>query len=180
MFGGRSSTRRDGVGVGTLSDPWKAGWLWMLPSSLWLTRQHSGGGAMVAGGGFVVDIITDAAGSVRIPAWLSAIFRMFACNRAHTSVPGTEDMPIVVGPMTRRMEDLCEFMRRILKIMRGDSNYISVYPSPGEISGLGLREGERKLQEVLFGMMLLLPQAQRSAVRWCLLVRLSRKSVMRW
>ncbi|KAF5318730.1 hypothetical protein D9619_010615 [Psilocybe cf. subviscida] len=37
-------------------------------------------------------------------------------------MPGTEPLPIVVGPMTRRMEDLYEFMRRILKIMGGGSN----------------------------------------------------------
>ncbi|KAF5324089.1 hypothetical protein D9619_011410 [Psilocybe cf. subviscida] len=121
-----------------------------------LVASTGGGGALVASGGCVVDIGSDVAGSLRIPAGWCGIYSLKPSSgrlpvTGHTtSMPGMEGVPIVVGPMTRRVEDLYEFMHRILKIMGGDSNN-----SAGDWDSscvpiawrdVGLREEGRKLK----------------------------------
>ncbi|KAF5324272.1 hypothetical protein D9619_011422 [Psilocybe cf. subviscida] len=121
---------------------------------------HSGGGTLVASGGFVVGIGSDVTGGLRILVeWCFGV-RSFNPSSEWlpvtgdtSSMPGTEGLPIAVGSMTRRMSKI---ISRDLNSSIGGWDSISVYPSPGEMSAFERNGASSNV--VFFGMMVLLPK----------------------
>ncbi|KAF9525439.1 amidase signature domain-containing protein [Crepidotus variabilis] len=79
-----------------------------------------GGGALIACGGAKIEIGTDVAGSVRIPAHFCGIWSLkaslgrFPSWGTGSSIPGLEAIPIVASPMAGSLDDLHEFWKRIM------------------------------------------------------------------
>ncbi|PPQ82477.1 hypothetical protein CVT26_012757 [Gymnopilus dilepis] len=79
-----------------------------------------GGGALVAHGGTKIEIGTDIAGSVRIPAHFCGIWSLkgssgrFPAWGNQSSMPGLESIPQVISPMARNLADLLDFTKRLI------------------------------------------------------------------
>ncbi|KAF8970071.1 amidase signature domain-containing protein [Flammula alnicola] len=79
-----------------------------------------GGGALVACGGSKIEIGTDLAGSVRIPAHFCGIWSLkgssgrFPTWGTESSMMGLESVPIVTSPMAGNLADLREFWKRVI------------------------------------------------------------------
>ncbi|KAG2097013.1 amidase signature domain-containing protein [Suillus discolor] len=81
-----------------------------------------GGGALLACRGSVIEIGTDLGGSVRLPAHYCGLYAMrssigrFPCQGTHSPVPGLESVATTSAPMSRRLEDLEEFWKRVVEM----------------------------------------------------------------
>lgn len=79
-----------------------------------------GGGALLACGGSKIEIGTDIAGSVRIPAHFCGIWSLKASSGrfpswgTESSMPGLESVPIVTSPMAGSLVDLRDFWKRVI------------------------------------------------------------------
>ncbi|KAG1871490.1 amidase signature domain-containing protein [Suillus subluteus] len=84
--------------------------------------SSGGGGALLACRGSVIDIGTDLGGSIRIPAHFCGIYAMrssigrFPCQGTHSPIPGLESVATISAPMSRRLEDLEEFWKRVVEM----------------------------------------------------------------
>lgn len=80
-----------------------------------------GGAALAACRGSMVEIGTDLAGSVRIPAHFCGIFALKASAGRFpnwgnaSSLPGLEAVQLVSSPLAARLDDLEEFSRRVVE-----------------------------------------------------------------
>ena len=78
------------------------------------------GGALVACGGSKIEIGTDIGGSIRIPAHFCGIWSLqasagqFPMWGSGSSMMGLEGLPIVTSPMAGSLEDLHEFLKRVI------------------------------------------------------------------
>ncbi|KAF9024945.1 amidase signature enzyme [Hymenopellis radicata] len=81
-----------------------------------------GGGAVVSWGGSKIEIGSDVAGSVRIPAHTCGLWSLkgsvgrFPSLGNHSSMPGFEAVPILVGPLASSLDDLQEFYQRVIQM----------------------------------------------------------------
>lgn len=81
-----------------------------------------GGGALLACRGSVIEIGTDLGGSIRLPAHYCGLYAMrssigrFPCQGTHAPVPGLETVATICAPMSRRLEDLEEFWKRVVEM----------------------------------------------------------------
>ncbi|KAF9479466.1 amidase signature enzyme [Pholiota conissans] len=79
-----------------------------------------GGTALLACGGSKIEIGTDIAGSVRIPAHFCGIWGLkasagrFPSWGTRSPLPGLEAIPIVASPMAGNLADLREFWKRVV------------------------------------------------------------------
>ncbi|PPQ78251.1 hypothetical protein CVT25_011710 [Psilocybe cyanescens] len=79
-----------------------------------------GGGALVACGGSKIEIGTDLAGSVRIPAHFCGVWTLkgssgrFPSWGTKSSMMGLESIPIVASPLAGNLADLREFWKRVV------------------------------------------------------------------
>ena len=79
-----------------------------------------GGGALVACGGSKIEIGTDIGGSVRIPAHFCGVWSLRASSGrfptwgSGSSMMGLEGLPIVASPLAGNLEDLHEFLKRVI------------------------------------------------------------------
>ncbi|KAJ3502932.1 hypothetical protein NLJ89_g8664 [Agrocybe chaxingu] len=79
-----------------------------------------GGGALLACGGSKIEIGTDIAGSVRIPAHFCGIWSLkgssgrFPGWGTEPAMKGLLSVPIVASPMAGNLEDLREFWKRVI------------------------------------------------------------------
>ncbi|KAG2068532.1 amidase signature enzyme [Suillus decipiens] len=81
-----------------------------------------GGGALLACRGSVIEIGTDLGGSVRVPAHFCGVYAMrssigrFPAQGALSPIPGLESVVTISAPMSRRLEDLEEFWKRVVEM----------------------------------------------------------------
>lgn len=79
-----------------------------------------GGAALVGCGGTKIEIGTDLAGSVRIPAHFCGVWSLkgsagrFPNWGGVSSMMGLESIPIVSSPLAGNLDDLHEFSRRVI------------------------------------------------------------------
>ncbi len=79
-----------------------------------------GGGALVAWGGSMVEVGSDVAGSVRIPAHTCGIWSMkgsvgrFPVLGNMSPMTGLEAVPILTGPLANSLDNLEEFYKRVI------------------------------------------------------------------
>ena len=79
-----------------------------------------GGAALLACGGSKIEIGTDLAGSVRLPAHFCGIWSLkgshgrFPSWGTESSMNGLESIPIVAAPMAGNLDDLQEFWKRVV------------------------------------------------------------------
>ncbi|KAH9477565.1 Acetamidase [Psilocybe cubensis] len=79
-----------------------------------------GGGALVACGGSKIEIGTDLAGSVRMPAHFCGVWALkgssgrFPSWGTRSSMMGLESIPIVASPLAGNLADLREFWKRVV------------------------------------------------------------------
>ncbi|KAG1726398.1 amidase signature domain-containing protein [Suillus lakei] len=81
-----------------------------------------GGGALLACRGSVIEIGTDLGGSIRMPAHFCGVYAMrssigrFPCQGTLPPVPGLESVATTCSPMSRRLDDLEEFWKRVMEM----------------------------------------------------------------
>ncbi|KAG2743155.1 amidase signature enzyme [Suillus brevipes Sb2] len=81
-----------------------------------------GGGALLAYRGSVIEIGTDLGGSTRLPAHFCGVYAMrssigrFPCQGTFPPIPGLESVATICAPMSRRLEDLEEFWKRVVQM----------------------------------------------------------------
>lgn len=81
-----------------------------------------GGGAMVAWGASKIEIGSDVAGSVRIPAHTCGLWSLkgsvgrFPSIGNNSAMPGLESIPTLTGPLAGSLDDLHEFYRRVVEM----------------------------------------------------------------
>ena len=79
-----------------------------------------GGGALLACGGSKIEIGTDLAGSVRVPAHFCGVWSLkgssgrFPTWGTESSMNGLEPIPIVAAPMASNLNDLQDFWKRVV------------------------------------------------------------------
>jgi len=79
-----------------------------------------GGAALLACGGSKIEVGTDLAGSVRIPAHFCGVWSLkgsagrFPIWGNRSPMMGLESLPILAAPMANSLDDLCEFWKRVL------------------------------------------------------------------
>ncbi|PPQ96326.1 hypothetical protein CVT26_004952 [Gymnopilus dilepis] len=108
-----------------------------------------GGAALVAGGGSKIEIGTDIAGSVRIPAHFCGLWSLksssgrFPAWGNRTSMPGLDSIPLVVSPLAGSLCDLREFCERVIQANPWRYDHTCV-PLPWRT--VNLQENGRKLK----------------------------------
>ncbi|KAG2140696.1 amidase signature domain-containing protein [Suillus clintonianus] len=81
-----------------------------------------GGGALLACRGSVIEIGTDLGGSIRMPAHFCGVYGMkssagrFPGWGTLPPVPGLESVATTCAPMSRRLDDLEEFWKRVMEM----------------------------------------------------------------
>jgi Asp-tRNA(Asn)/Glu-tRNA(Gln) amidotransferase A subunit family amidase len=81
-----------------------------------------GGGALLACRGSVIEVGTDLGGSTRLPAHFCGIYAMrssigrFPSQGTLPPIPGLESLATISAPMSRRLEDLEEFWKRVVEM----------------------------------------------------------------
>lgn len=79
-----------------------------------------GGAALLACGGSKIEIGTDLAGSVRLPAHFCGVWSLkgshgrFPSWGTESSMNGLDSIPIVAAPMAGNLSDLREFWKRVV------------------------------------------------------------------
>lgn len=79
-----------------------------------------GGAALLACGGSKIEVGTDLAGSVRIPAHFCGVWSLkgsagrFPIWGNQSPMMGLESLPILAAPMANSLDDLSEFWKRVL------------------------------------------------------------------
>ncbi|EGO03337.1 hypothetical protein SERLA73DRAFT_83265 [Serpula lacrymans var. lacrymans S7.3] len=108
-----------------------------------------GGGALLAYGGSVIEIGTDIGGSVRMPAHFCGVYGMKASFGRFPNfgtvppLPGLEGVPTTCSPMSRRLDDLEEFWKRVIGMQPWEYDH-SCVPIPWraiDLHGRKLRWG---------------------------------------
>ncbi|KAH7912629.1 amidase signature domain-containing protein [Hygrophoropsis aurantiaca] len=108
-----------------------------------------GGGALLASRGSVIEIGTDIGGSVRMPAHFCGVYGMKASFGRFPGwgtlppMPGLEAVQISCSPMSRRLDDLEEFWKRVMDMHPWDYDHTCV-PLPWrsvDLHGKKLRWG---------------------------------------
>ncbi|KAG6901922.1 hypothetical protein C0995_006633 [Termitomyces sp. Mi166 len=113
-----------------------------------------GGAALVACGGSKIEIGTDLAGSVRLPAHFCGIWSLkgsagrFPTWGNQSSMEGLEGLQLVSSPMAGSLEDLDEFWKRVIMARPWEYDH-TCHPIPWR--NVDLREDGRKLK---WGIML--------------------------
>lgn len=88
-----------------------------------------GGAALLAYRGSVIEIATDLGGSARMPAHFCGIYGMrssigrFPTWGALPPMPGLESLAVSCSPMSRRLEDLEEFWKRVVEMRPWDYDH---------------------------------------------------------
>jgi Asp-tRNA(Asn)/Glu-tRNA(Gln) amidotransferase A subunit family amidase len=88
-----------------------------------------GGGALLACRGSVIEIATDMGGSVRMPAHFCGIYAMKSSIGRFPSwgtlppMPGLESVAVSCSPMSRRLDDLEEFWKRVVEMQPWDYDH---------------------------------------------------------
>lgn len=81
-----------------------------------------GGAALIASGGSKIEIGTDLAGSVRIPAHFCGVWSLkgsagrFPIWGNRSPMMGLEALPILAAPMANSLDDLTEFWKRVVEM----------------------------------------------------------------
>ncbi|KLO20755.1 amidase signature enzyme [Schizopora paradoxa] len=107
-----------------------------------------GGASLLAYGGTVIEIGTDLAGSVRCPAHYTGIYTIKGTNGRFpspggvSSIIGLEAVNLIAAPMSRNLNDLEEFWKRMLKMQPWNYDP-TVVPLPWRENIL---EGKKKLR----------------------------------
>jgi Asp-tRNA(Asn)/Glu-tRNA(Gln) amidotransferase A subunit family amidase len=84
--------------------------------------SSGGGAALLTSGGCRIDIGSDIAGSIRIPAHFCGFWSLkgsagrFPSWGNRSSFPGFEAISLVVGPMATSLDDLEEFWKRVIEM----------------------------------------------------------------
>ncbi|KAG0702173.1 amidase signature domain-containing protein [Suillus ampliporus] len=108
-----------------------------------------GGGALLACRGSVIEIGTDIGGSVRMPAHFCGVYGMkssagrFPGWGTLPPMPGLESVAVSCSPMSRRLDDLEEFWKRVMEMQPWDYDHTCV-PLPWRpinLQGTKLRFG---------------------------------------
>ncbi|KJA21526.1 hypothetical protein HYPSUDRAFT_202875 [Hypholoma sublateritium FD-334 SS-4] len=108
-----------------------------------------GGGALLACGGSKIEIGTDIAGSVRIPAHFCGIWSLKASSGrfpswgTESSMAGLESVPIITSPMAGSLVDLRDFWKRVIACEPWQYDHTCV-PLPWK--DVNLRDEGRKLK----------------------------------
>ncbi|PPR06981.1 hypothetical protein CVT26_004252 [Gymnopilus dilepis] len=108
-----------------------------------------GGAALVAGGGSKIEIGTDIAGSVRIPAHFCGIWSIKGSSGRFPSwgnrspMPGLHSIPLVVSPLASNLDDLQEFCKQVIHAKPWVYDHTCI-PLPWR--SLDLHEDGRKLK----------------------------------
>ncbi|SJL11481.1 related to amidase (acetamidase) [Armillaria ostoyae] len=108
-----------------------------------------GGGALVAWGGSMVEVGSDVAGSVRIPAHTCGIWSMkgsvgrFPVLGNMSPMTGLEAVPILTGPLANSLDNLEEFYKRVIDMEPWTYDHTCV---PLQWRPLDLLEEGRKLK----------------------------------
>ncbi|KAG6910713.1 hypothetical protein DXG01_008243 [Tephrocybe rancida] len=108
-----------------------------------------GGAALVACGGSKIEIGTDLAGSVRIPAHFCGIWSLkgsagrFPSWGNQSPLEGLEGLQLVCSPMAGSLEDLDEFWKRVIMAKPWEYDH-TCHPIPWR--NVDLREDGRKLK----------------------------------
>ncbi|KAK0192403.1 amidase signature domain-containing protein [Armillaria mellea] len=108
-----------------------------------------GGGALVAWGGSMVEVGSDVAGSVRIPAHTCGIWSMkgsvgrFPVLGNMSPMTGLEAVPILTGPLANSLDNLEEFYKRVIGMEPWTYDHTCV---PLQWRPLDLLEEGRKLK----------------------------------
>jgi Asp-tRNA(Asn)/Glu-tRNA(Gln) amidotransferase A subunit family amidase len=88
-----------------------------------------GGGALLASRGSVIEIATDLGGSARMPAHFCGVYGMKSSIGRFPSwgtlppMPGLESVSVSTCAMSRRLDDLEEFWKRIVKMQPWDYDH---------------------------------------------------------
>ncbi|KAJ8584610.1 amidase signature enzyme [Rhizopogon salebrosus TDB-379] len=91
-----------------------------------------GGGALLASRGSVIEIATDLGGSARMPAHFCGVYGMKSSIGRFPSwgtlppMPGLESVSVSTCAMSRRLDDLEEFWKRIVKMQPWDYDHTCV------------------------------------------------------
>ncbi|KAH7924937.1 amidase signature enzyme [Leucogyrophana mollusca] len=94
-----------------------------------------GGGALLASRGSIIEIGTDIGGSVRMPAHFCGVYGMKASVGRFPGwgtvppMPGLEAVEVSCSPMSRRLDDLEEFWKRVMQMHPWDYDH-SCVPLP--------------------------------------------------
>lgn len=81
-----------------------------------------GGAALLASGGSKIEVGTDLAGSVRIPAHFCGVWSLkgsagrFPTWGNRSPLMGLEALPSLVAPMANSLDDLTEFWKRVVEM----------------------------------------------------------------
>lgn len=79
-----------------------------------------GGAALLASGGCKIEVGSDLAGSIRLPAHFCGVWSLkgsagrFPSWGNRSSMTGLESIPLIVGPMANSLDDLTEFWKRVV------------------------------------------------------------------
>lgn len=98
---------------GTTTNPYNASFI--------SGASTGGGAALVSLGGSKIEIGSDLAGSVRLPAHFCGVWSLKGSSGRfpgwgnQSSLPGLEAIPIVVAPMAGSLNDLEEFWKRVVE-----------------------------------------------------------------
>ena len=88
-----------------------------------------GGGALLAYRGSVIEIATDLGGSARLPAHFCGVYGMRSSIGRFPSwgtlppMPGLESLATSCCPMSRRLDDLEEFWKRVVEMQPWDYDH---------------------------------------------------------
>lgn len=91
-------------------------------SSYGVGASTGGGGALVSCGGSKIEIGSDVAGSLRIPAHACGVWSLkgsagrFPTWGNISSMMGLEALPTITGPIAGSLDDLEEFWKRIMEM----------------------------------------------------------------
>ncbi|KAG1729522.1 amidase signature domain-containing protein [Suillus paluster] len=91
-----------------------------------------GGGALLACRGSVIEIGTDIGGSVRMPAHFCGIYSVkssvgrFPGWGTLPPMPGLESVAVSCSPMSRRLDDLEEFWKRVMEMQPWDYDHTCI------------------------------------------------------
>lgn len=108
-----------------------------------------GGGALVSCGGSKIEVGSDIAGSIRIPAHSCGIWSLkgsagrFPSLGSLSSMMGLESIPLIAGPMAGSLDDLEQFWKRVVDMKPWEYDYTCV-PLPWR--SLSIHSEERKLK----------------------------------
>lgn len=99
-----------------------------------------GGAALLASGGSKIEVGTDLAGSVRIPAHFCGVWSLkgsagrFPIWGNRSPMMGLEALPILAAPMANTLDDLSEFWKRVVDMKPWQYDHTVCRPTQARIS----------------------------------------------